>query len=111
LDPPEKKTQVRRVFEYDFENMISSDWEELNLCSDRLDVLNEAYGIGKKGFPTDLDMNVAACKALFQDIEQNKEFWFLELFHPLECHHDQFHSGSFLKCIPRRRSMTNLCLF
>jgi hypothetical protein len=90
LDPPEKKTQVRRMFEYDFENMTSSDWEEsseeIKLCSDRLDFLNEAYGIGETGFPTDLDINSNACRALFRDIQQNKEFWFRELFHPLECH-------------------------
>ena len=88
LDPPEPKTSVRRSFEYDFGNMTDADWKELAITSERLEFLNEAYGLGMTGFPNDAEMNLKACKDLFQDIKDNKDIWFNELFHPLECHRE-----------------------
>ncbi|KAL7498319.1 hypothetical protein ACHAWT_007647 [Skeletonema menzelii] len=88
LDPPEPKTSVRRSFEYDFGNMTAADWEEFAITSERLEFLNEAYGIGMTGFPNDAEMNLKACKDLFQDIKDHKDIWFNELFHPLECHRE-----------------------
>lgn len=85
------KTRVRRSYEYDFDNMTPADWEELQLSTDRLAFLNEAYGMGEKGFPQYYEMDMNACRQLRDDIEQHRDFWFQEIFHPCEADKNPTH--------------------
>mmetsp|Transcript_29841 Transcript_29841/g.50799 ORF Transcript_29841/g.50799 Transcript_29841/m.50799 type:complete len:420 (-) Transcript_29841:133-1392(-) len=91
LDPPEKKTHVRRTIEYDMMNLTTSDIDELGRSEERLVRLNKIFPIGSEQnptLPTEAEMDFDACYKLYRDIKKNKDFWLEELFHPLECHRD-----------------------
>lgn len=83
-----RKTRVRHTFEYNFDNMTPSDWEERKVITDRLGYLNNAYGFGETGFPQYYEMDMDACRKLRDDIEQHRNFWLEEIFHPLEADKD-----------------------
>ena len=91
LDPPEEKTRFRRRWEYDWLNMTQTDRDELALSTDRLDVLDDAFGYGMTGLASEIELDFNKCKDLYKDIKEHKDIWLEELFHPLECHMNPSH--------------------
>lgn len=86
-------TRVRRSFEYDWDNMKSEDWEELEISRPRLEVLTDAYRFRHEGglLRGPNVMNVDACRNLFNDMKDHREFWLEEIFHPEEADKDPPH--------------------
>lgn len=69
------------MYQIDWDNMSSSDWEDVHERGERLKWLNEAYGFP---FPSPVDLDHGACKAVYLDICEHRNYWFEELFHPHE---------------------------